>query len=158
MSTSNSLSMASKASSGSQTSSNTSQSNHAVSSQQRPQGLSASTKLIAQQLRQSERDLASQDRAHFFSGGLDWLMEQSIQVESSSGVVVRRRRGSLLTEKAVRVHNAGGRKCLVREYSNSSNSSDQSSEPSVAKVDSAAELRIDAWVSEQMHESSDPPQ
>jgi hypothetical protein len=152
--------MASRASTGSQTNSNTSQSNHAVSSQQRPQGLSASTKLIAQQLRQSERDLASQDRAHFFSGGLDWLMEQSIQVESSPGVVVRRRRGSLLTEKAVRVHNVtgGGRKCLVREYSNSSKSSDQSSETSIAKVDSAAELRIDAWVSEQLHESSDPPQ
>jgi hypothetical protein len=84
-------------------------------------------------------------------------MEQSIQV-NASGAPVRRRRGSLLTEQAVRVHNVveGGRKHLVRENSNSSSNSEQSGELNAAKTDPAAELRVDAWVSQHMHEASDP--
>jgi hypothetical protein len=164
MSTPNSSSMTSNASFGSRTNSNTSQtsfgnqrSTRVVSSSHRPQGLSASTKLLAKQLRQTERDLASQDRAQFLNGGLQWLMEQSIQV-GPSGEPIRRRRGSLLTEQAVRVHNVveGGRKSLVRENSNSSSNSEQSGELNAVKVDSDAELRIDAWVSQHMHEASDP--
>jgi hypothetical protein len=156
--------MTSNASFGSRTNSNTSQtslgnqpSSRVVSSQHRPQGLSASTKLLAKQLRQTERDLESHDRAQFLNGGLQWLMEQSIQV-GPSGQPTRRRRGSLLTEQAVRVHNVveGGRKGLVRENSNSSNNSEQSGELNAVKTGSDAELRIDAWVSQHMHEASDP--
>jgi hypothetical protein len=56
------------------------------------------------------------------------------------------------------VHNVveGGRKGLVRENSNSSNNSEQSGELNAVKTGSDAELRIDAWVSQHMHEASDP--
>lgn len=128
------------------------------SSSSGPQDLSASTKRIAQQLRQTERDLQTRQRDQFLNGGLQWLMEQTIETEPS-GVQVRRRRGSLLTEQAVRVHNVieGGRNSFVREDSNgSSNSGLGSGELAAEKTGSSTERRIDAWVSQHMDDASDP--
>lgn len=128
------------------------------SSSSGPQGLSATTKSIARQLRQTERDLQTQQRDQFLNGGLQWLMEQTIETEPS-GVQVRRRRGSLLTEQAVRVHNVieSGRNSFVREDSNgSSNSELASGELSAVKTSSNSEARIDSWVSQHMGDASDP--
>lgn len=131
------------------------------SSSSGPQGLSASTKSIAKQLRQTERNLQIQQRDQFLNGGLQWLMEQTIETEPS-GVQVRRRRGSLLTEQAVRVHNVieGGRNSFVRENSNGSNGSNdsglESGEHTGVKTGSSSEARIDSWVSQHMDDASDP--
>jgi len=131
------------------------------SSSSGPQGLSASTKSIARQLRQTERDLQTQQRDQFLNGGLQWLMEQTIETEPS-GIQVRRRRGSLLTEQAVRVHNViqGGRNSFVRESSNGSNGSSnselESGEHTTPKTGSNSDSRIDSWVSQHMDDASDP--
>jgi hypothetical protein len=158
--------MGSKTSSGSQTNSSTSRtslvntnSTRVVSSEQYPQSLSTSTKLIGKQLRHAERDLRRyQEREQFLNGDLDWLMEQTMQMESS-GTSILGRRGSLLTRRAVRVHNAteNGRPCFVRESSDNSNNSElESGELTTAKTGSNSEARIDAWVSDQVPQISDP--
>lgn len=85
-------------------------------------------------------------------------MEQTIETEPS-GVQVRRRRGSLLTEQAVRVHNVieGGRNSFIRENSNgSSNSELESAELPTVKTGSSSDARIDSWVSQHMNDASDP--
>ena len=91
-------------------------------------------------------------------------MEQTIETEPS-GIQVRRRRGSLLTEQAVRVHNViqGGRNSFARESSNGSNGSNGSSnrelesgEHTTPKTGSNSESRIDSWVSQHMDDASDP--
>lgn len=85
-------------------------------------------------------------------------MEQTIELESS-GTSVLGRRGSLLTRRAVRVHNAAdnGRPCFVRESSDSSNNSElESGERTAGKTGSNFEARIDAWVSHQVPQVSDP--
>ena len=83
-------------------------------------------------------------------------MEQTIQMESS-GTSILGRTGSLLTRRAVRVHNAteNGRPCFVRESSDNSNNSELESDE-LAAGKTGSEARIDAWVSHQVSQISDP--